>query len=229
MITVYPQNPELEAQVKGYLLQLLPPERVPAAGGIMDQLVTLLSYGLTQHQIAAIDMVLTWFARFSSPAGLDTIAAGKRLSRFTGENSDALVSRVNGAFPFWELAGTKPGMLLMLHQMGYAGPDAVHPCRIIEHYEDEPDAWAEFSVILYPDRTRFTTSAWDDGLTWNDGTNWDAEMTANEQQRIRALINQVKPAHAKLRDVFYMLSGDIWDDGLTWDDGEPWDGSFIQF
>lgn len=105
-MTPYPQNPELEAAVKAYLLKLLPPERVPVAGGTMDQLVTLLAYGLTQHQIAAIDMTLSWFARFSSDAGLDAIAAAKRLFRFANEPRDALLERLNDAYPFWEQAGT---------------------------------------------------------------------------------------------------------------------------
>lgn len=210
MIT-YPANPELQAAVKVYLLKLLPPERVPAAGGTMDQLVDLSAYGLTQHQIAAIDMLLSWFARFSSPAGLDAIAAAKRLSRFSGENTDALVARLNGAYGFWELAGTKPGIELVTTQLGYENP------QVIEHYQTEPSAWAEWSIILYPGETTYQTWLYGQG-NWGE-TLYGAQFTAAEQARVRAVFEQVKPAHTVLRTITYVAAGSVWG-GMVY--GDPY-------
>ena len=97
--------------------------------------------------------------------------------------------------------------------------------RIVEHYVEDRSIWAEFSVYLTATRPEFTTDAWDDGSTWDDDSAWDVPLGAHEGQRIVGIINEIKPAHAKLRRLYYVPfpKPDFWDDGSTWDDGSVWD------
>lgn len=99
------------------------------------------------------------------------------------------------------------------------------PTRIIEHYRDDRDIWAEFSLILTPSNPALNADAWDDGSRWDDGTLWDLTIRQEEVDRIRAVVNEIKPAHARLRGIFLVSqwSQDFWDDDTIWDDGTVWD------
>lgn len=84
-----------------------------------------------------------------------------------------------------------------------------YPSQIIEHYESEPAAWSEFSVVLYPDQTSFT--GWQYGTgAWGDGRVWGLDLTTNEANRVREIIQRVKPAHTKLRELRYVKGGLVW-------------------
>lgn len=99
------------------------------------------------------------------------------------------------------------------------------PTRIIEHYHEDRAIWAEFSLFLTPSDPSLNADAWDDGSRWDDGTLWDLTIRDEELQRIRAVVDEIKPAHARLRGIYLVSQWgqDYWDDDTTWDDGTVWD------
>lgn len=99
------------------------------------------------------------------------------------------------------------------------------PTRIIEHYHTDQDIWAEFSLHLTPSDPNLNADAWDDGSRWDDGTLWDLTIREEELDRIKAVVNEIKPAHARLRGIYLVSEWgiDYWDDRTLWDDGTLWD------
>ena len=224
-------------------------------------------------------------ARFPSLApddALSLLGAERSLQQFPGEYVAAWRNRVAHAFDFWDRAGTVPGMLAALEQMGYGvrigmldgnvadgilrqvpggvaltqasgGPvtpstttvvvdgesftlptlivpdDYTYysypPTRIIEHFREDTSIWAEFSIYLTPTDSSYNADAWDDGSRWDDGSLWDLTLTQSEIDRVRAVIGQIKPAHARLRGIYLVsrFSNDYWDDSTLWNDNSVWD------
>lgn len=99
------------------------------------------------------------------------------------------------------------------------------PTKIREHFRDDITIWSEFSVYLTPTNSSYNADAWDDGSRWDDGTLWDLTLTQSEVNRVRAVIDEVKPAHARLRAIYLIsqFKTDYWDDGTLWSDGSVWD------
>jgi hypothetical protein len=151
------------------------------------------------------------------------IGEERLLPRFPGEPTDAYRARLLAAWEFWRWAGTFPGLVYWLRVLGYEP-------FVVEWYRYDPSIWAEFSLYLWPHRPEFTTDRWDDGVgAWDDDTTWDYTLNGVELQRVPALVKEVKPAHAKLRSVYYIPGPrDVWDDDGVWDDGEVWNPEPIQ-
>lgn len=172
---------------------------------------------------AAIDAVQVRHPRYADAAALTAIAHDRAMPIWPGEYEDALRQRLRVAYEFWHTAGTLPGVLLWLRAAGYQA-------FIREHYLDDPAIWAEFSVYLWPEMAAYVTDRWNDGVgAWDDGTPWDYQLVATEVSRIPALLQEVKPAHAKARSVWYIPGPrDAWDDGGAWDDGRTWNPEPIQ-
>jgi hypothetical protein len=155
---------------------------------------------------------------------LEEVGRGRGLSPFREELEAAFRNRVVYATHFWLLGGTLPGMRLWLEAAGYEA-------HIHEHFRDDPSIWAEFSLYLWPYRPEFTTDRWDDGVgAWDDDTSWDYTLNGVELERIPALVREVKPAHARVRSIYYIPGPrDVWDDGAVWDeDGDVWGPEPIQ-
>jgi hypothetical protein len=155
---------------------------------------------------------------------LSLIGEERLLPKFPNEPEDAYRARLMAAWEFWRKAGTLPGLVYWLLVMGY---DAyVH-----EHFRDDPSIWAEFSVYLWPYRPEFTTDRWDDEVgVWDDDTPWDYTLNAVELERVPALVKEIKPAHTKVRSIYYIPGPkDVWDNGGVWDeDGDIWGPEPIQ-
>ncbi|WP_299029788.1 hypothetical protein [uncultured Thermanaerothrix sp.] len=206
-----------------HLLSLLPPGRYPREGGAADGLVRMLG-GLEGKLVEEVLAVLAeTFPQSASKEGLGELALGRGMRLLPGEYLDAFRERVRLARVFWEKAGTLPGVLLWLRVAGYRA-------TIWEHYHDDPAIWAEFSVYLWLEIAAYTTDRWDDGVgSWDDDTPWDYQLAATELSRIPNLLREVKPAHARVRRVWYIAGPfDAWDDGGTWDDGGVWNPEPIQ-
>ena len=171
----------------------------------------------------AQDAVLARHPSYAPEDALNLVGEGRAISRFGGELEAAYRERLRQAFTFWSLAGTFPGVLLWLEAAGY---DAY----VYEHFRDDPFIWAEFSVWLWPKNAAYTTDHWDDGVgSWDDNTPWDYQLAATELSRIPNLLREVKPAHARVRRVYYIPGPrDAWDDGNAWDDGGVWNPEPIQ-
>ena len=120
------------------------------------------------------------------------------LRRYPGEPLDTYRVRVLGAWVYWEQAGTLPGLQAVLKQVGFTG-------EIVEHgLAGDRDHWAEFSVRLSP----------------------LAALPAFPVASLVDLLNELKPAHARLRYVYIDRGQHNWDEGETWDDAARWDGSW---
>jgi len=174
------------------------------------------------------------YAELAPEDGLNLLGAERNFVRYRAESGDAFRARVLGAWDFWQWGGTEYGMRLWLKVAGYEA-------RIHEHFRDDPSIWAEFSLYLWPYRPEFITDRWDDEVgAWDDGSNWDYTIAGAELQRVPELVKEVKPAHAKIRSIYYVpgprdVWGDemfwdnrmFWDDGTLWDDGTVWDDEII--
>lgn len=173
---------------------------------------------------AAVDAVQARHPSYADTQALLQLAHDRAMPTFPGEYIDAFRQRVRLARVFWEKAGTLPGVLLWLDAAGY---DAY----VYEHSRDDPSIWAEFSVWLWPKIAEYVTDRWDDGEgVWDDGTPWDYALASTELSRIPTLLREVKPAHARVRRVYYIPGPkDAWDDGAgAWDDGGVWNPEPIQ-
>lgn len=151
---------------------------------------------------------------------LGYLAAARNFVRYPSELLDKFRERVQLAFEFWLLAGTKAGLLLGLRYAGYNA-------SIVEHFRDDPTIWSQFSVYVAPLSGARVTDRWsDDGSEWGeDGTRWGFGLYVDEPTKIRGIINQLKPGHTNLRELWYVNDfTDYWGpDGSTWgDDGTTW-------
>jgi hypothetical protein len=64
---------------------------------------------------------------------------------------------------------------------------------------------------------------------WDDDTSWDYTIAGVELERIPALVREVKPAHARVRSIYYIPGPrDVWDDDGAWDDGGVWNPEPVQ-
>lgn len=206
-----------------HLLSLLPPGRYPREGGAADGMVQMLG-GLEAKLLEELFRLLAEaFPQSASEGGLGELALARGLHRLPGEYLEAFRQRVRLARLFWEKAGTLRGLLLWLRAAGYQA-------TVREHYLDDPAIWAEFSVYLWPEISNFITDRWDDGVgAWDDGTTWDYQLSATELSRIPAILREVKPAHARVRTIWYIPGPfDAWDDGGAWDDSGVWNPEPVQ-
>ena len=215
---------ELAEAFYRHLLSLLPPGRYPREGGAADGTVRMLG----ALEASAVEETLALFRQalpqHAEGAFLEEVGRGRGISRFQGELEAAFRNRVVYAVRFWLLGGTLPGMRLWLEAAGYEA-------HIHEHFRDDPSIWAEFSLYLWPYRPEFTTDRWDDGVgAWDDDSTWDYTLNGAELQRVPELVREVKPAHARVRSIYYIPGPrDAWDDGAVWDeDGDVWGPEPVQ-
>lgn len=195
-----------------WLVELSPPWlQGPRGAAFLSSLGTALDEAVSW----TLTGVLARFIQRAPEDALTLLGSERGLDRFPGEHLEAYRSRLLGAWEFWRWGGTLRGMQYWLNAAGY---DAY----VYEHFRDDPSIWAEFSVYLWPKIAEYTTDRWDEGGAWDDATTWDFTLAATELLRVPALLREVKPAHAKLRGVYYIPGPkDAWDDG-AWDDGGVW-------
>ena len=218
-------------QYQRWLVEISPPWLRGVRGA---SFISGLGTALDESTALTITGILARFADRAPEDALIFLGTERALIRYSGESNDAFRARVLGAWDFWQWAGTEYGMRRWLKVAGYEA-------RIHEHFRDDPSIWAEFSLYLWPYRPEFITDRWDDEVgAWDDGSNWDYTIAGAELQRVPELVKEVKPAHAKVRSIYYVpgprdVWGDemfwdnrmFWDDGTLWDDGTVWDDEII--
>lgn len=169
---------------------------------------------------------------------LEHMGYGVRVGMLDGNTAEGIFPQIRGGVTLTQAQGepvepgstsivvdgetfTLPTLIVSDDYVYYAYP----PTRIIEHYHEDITIWAEFSIYLTPTDSSFNADAWDDGARWDDDTLWDLTITQSEVERVRAVIGQIKPAHARLRGIYLVsrFSNDFWEDGKTWDDNSVWD------
>jgi hypothetical protein len=200
--------------------RLAPPWLQEGAGGRFLEGLGEVKDGLAEHVRQA---VLARMIQRAPEDALALIGEERFLPRFPGEFVEAYRTRLLAAWEFWRRAGTLPGLVYWLRVMGYE-------LFVVEWYRYDPSIWAEFSLYLWPYRPEFTTDRWDDGVgAWDDGTTWDYTIAGVELRRVPELVREVKPAHAKVRSIYYIPGPrDVWDDGAVWDDGGVWNPEPLQ-
>ena len=184
------------AQYRQWLVAISPPWLQSQRG---RALMEGLGAGLDEHVSWLATGVAARYADRAPEDALLLIGAERLLARYPGEPEGVFRARVLGAWEFWGWAGTAYGMRAALGQLGYNS--AIVPVRVYDSQR-----WAEFDVYLYP-----------------AGRSYDG--SAEERGRILAVINQIKPGHAKVGTVKYVPTGPLtWDPpNLTWNPpGEVW-------
>jgi hypothetical protein len=125
----------------------------------------------------------------------------------------------------WSPERTLLDVLLRLEEAGYE----VH---IHEHLREGPSIWVDFSLYLWPRNPEFVTDFWDDGTgVWDDGTRWEYSLNnAVDLNLIPGLVWELRPAHARLRSIYYIPGPrDSWDDGAVWsEEGDVWGPESVQ-
>ncbi|WP_034335140.1 hypothetical protein [Deinococcus misasensis] len=188
---------QLKDQITQVLIDDLPPERQPRSGGIAWEMVRTLAHQQTLLSARALDICCNWLASQADAEHLPLIGTLRGIERFPFEDLEVFRARVVGARAFWQKAGTLPGIKLAALQMGYSNP------QIIEHFHQEPTAWAEFSIILQPGNTAYTAWKCGDGSAAGPTLTVGVGLSEPEKRRVRALFRDVKPAHAKIRNIIY--------------------------
>jgi hypothetical protein len=195
--------------------RLAPPWLQEGAGGRFLEGLGEVKDGLAERVRQA---VLARMIQRAPEDALSLIGEERSLPRFPGELTEAYRARLLAAWEFWRRAGTLPGLVSWLRVLGYEA-------HVTEWSRYDPSIWAEFSLELWPYRPEFTTDQWDDEVgAWDDDTPWDYTLNGVELQRVPALVREVKPAHTRVRSIYYIPGPrDVWDDGAVWDeDGDVW-------
>ncbi|GGR00350.1 phage tail protein [Deinococcus ruber] len=139
--------------------------------------------------------------------------AERGLRRFPSESVETYRTRVVDAWRFWELAGTLAGMKQALASAGYRA-------TIVEHFRDpDPRHWAEFSVTVSPLNPLPNDAHWNGQRRWGDGARWGVDPNAVPTDYLVDLIREVKPAHARLRQLSYFPRGRYWGSDAEWGEG----------
>jgi hypothetical protein len=216
------QKQALAHAIRDHLITLLPTGRQPRHGGLAWHTVNALAAALASADEQALHMAIERLASTARQRGiLDLLGAARSIRRHPGEPTGAFRARIVGAYELWSKAGTLGGVKRALEVAGYK-------VSILEHYTENPDIWAEFSITLEPAQTEFTTDTWNDGQgAWDDGSAWGWTLGQLEPQRILHVVNEMKAAHSKPRNIYYELGDpvDYWDDANgVWDDGSRWYG-----
>lgn len=184
----------------------------------------LEAHGQTKDDLVAllIEAVKARSPRTGPDDALALTGQERNLSRHPGERTDAYRDRLVGAFDFWVQAGTEPGIHLAIEQLGYKL--SLIPMRSLD-----PARWSEFLVVIRPGAKQYGVPNWGpDGLWEDDGQLWGLDLTAEEQARIREVIDLVKPAHTKPADViFYAEQGALWGEGGNWENDGLWEPARI--
>lgn len=144
---------------------------------------------------------------------LERIGIERGLRRFPREPTGIYRARVLRAWEYWRLAGTVPGMIQALAAAGYRA-------IILEHWRDpDPEHWAEFSVTVGPLEPLPTDATWNGGATFGSGAAWGFQLPAVPLDSLTDLVREVKPAHARLRQLVWSPRGRYWGGGVEWNEG----------
>lgn len=175
---------ELKAANLQWYLGLLPSGRLPVQGNDAEKIISTFSGFITELEAEILRVYLESLAVEAQDTALNIIGESRGIFRYPNESLAEFRVRVLGSYFFWSKAGTLGGLAIALEQLGYR-------CNIIEHYKDEPTKWSEFTITIYPQAKTY------------DGS-------ANELQRVLGIIREIKPAHTKLRRLFYSDTGTIY-------------------
>lgn len=162
---------------------------------------------LTARARAAL---LARLIQYAPEDSLMLLGQERRMRRYPSEPLEVYRRRVLGAWEFWSLAGTLPGMVRALADAGYRA-------SIREHFRDpDPEHCHEFSVVVGPLEKPKADAYWDSKTAWGSGASWGYVLPAVPLDYLPELIREVKPAHARLRRLIWSPRGRYWGGGVEW-------------
>lgn len=145
---------------------------------------------------------------------LMSIGRERGMLRFPGEPDGIYRRRLLAAWDWWSMAGTRPGMEYILALCGYRS-------TITEHFGEDGHEH-EFSVHLTPVKPVKRDAIWGSpNDTWG-GTDahWGYRLDAVPLSSLRALLDEIKPAHARLRKLTYSSGEHVWGGTDFWGNSE---------
>lgn len=185
--------------------------------------IAALATALDDTAGRAYAAALARLIRYAPEDALLLIGQERRIRRFPGEPLEIYRRRVLGAWDYWRLAGTLPGMVLALKQAGYRA-------SVQEHFRDpDREHWAEFSIRVSPLEKLPPSAQWDSTQTWDGGHFWDFQLPAVPLDWLVDIVREVKPAHARLRRLVFSPRGRHWDGDMTWDEGRTAPVPFVGY
>jgi hypothetical protein len=173
-----------------------------AVGDLLDEL-----------EVRATAAVISGSILNAPEDGLLLLGSERILTHYPSESAETYRNRVLHAFEFWQMAGTLPGIVAALASAGYRA-------TIVEHFRDpDPKHWAEFSITVSPLNPLPNGARWDGRRRWGDGARWGVDPNAVPTDYLVDLIREVKPAHARLRQLSYFPRGRYWGGTTEWGEG----------
>lgn len=164
--------------------------------------------------------------------GLDRWGSMRGIPRRPGEGNPSYAGRLRNAWEMWRNAGAR--QMLIEEIEGHLGVTGV---KIIATYEwdgvtsdayfgtypawsnpAQLDNWSRFWVYVpHTGHNVLPDGDWDDPGDWDDGGVWDFENLSWQQvQRLRAVIDTYRPAHEVCVRVRFMLEAGSFTDVDTW-------------
>lgn len=160
-----------------------------------------------------LETVLQALPQYADEFALGLLTSDHNLERYPIEGSATLRARLLGAWRFWQQAGTAPGVIEAMRQLGYLA-------SILELRTVDITKWSEFIVIIraLPGRTLGadwggTPNAWGQPA----GALWGSGVTEQDLYAIRRLLRKVKPAHTFIPNLYIVTGGVLWgESAATW-------------
>lgn len=198
------------ATYERWLVDLMPPAFQGERGTAM---ISALGAALEVELQRAKLIMLARLLKTAPTSALNLLGEDRQISRYPDEPAEAFRARALAAWETYPWGGTIRGLIEALRAAGY------NNVTVEEHWRTDPSIWAEFSVRLDESDAYLTAIRWDSELLWDDGHYWDADLAPHEQSRVIEIINSIKPARSKLRNLHY-----VYLPGFTWDETDPcWD------
>ncbi len=178
-----------------------------AVGQSWNDAVGLFKDGVFETATRA---VLSRFATRAAGDALPVIAEDRDLEWGWDETEENARGRLRRGFTLHRLAGTRPGLELVLKSSGY--PNAYVVSR--RQWAPPGSRAHEYVIVLYPpfpwnDVDFPYDGLWCDPGTWDDGGVWGGAMPEMEQRRIERILEKWSPVHAVCATVFVCLEGTV--------------------
>lgn len=169
------------------------------------------------------------FPQFAPSDALNSLGYTLQIDRLYAQNDQQFIAQQMNAWVSWQEAGTVPGMVNRLTELGLAN---VAVWEAWYWSDGNPGYYFTVTCSLPMPWNSFPLrdGTWGDGdatKKWSDGGVWASGIPVPWRQQLKATITKWKPEHAVCAAVIvnlntgrlWGLSGGAWGDGKTWSAG----------